>query len=57
MAGEPIHPALPWLDDRGRHIQAHGGAIWIAATDTGTAVHITLPVPQDAPDLTSPIHE
>lgn len=38
-------------------IQAHGGAIWIAATDSGTTVHITLPVPQDAPDLTSPIHE
>lgn len=38
-------------------IQAHGGTIWIAATDSGTAVHITLPVPQDAPDLTSPFHE
>jgi hypothetical protein len=22
-----ISPALPWLDDRGRHIQAHGGAV------------------------------
>ncbi|MFP5431205.1 MAG: ATP-binding protein, partial [Gammaproteobacteria bacterium] len=29
-------------------IQAHGGAIWIAAAATGTAMHITLPVPQDA---------
>jgi two-component system sensor histidine kinase KdpD len=38
-------------------VQTHGGAIWIAPTHKGTAVHITLPVPQDAPDLTSPIHE
>lgn len=22
-----FHPGLPWLDDRGRHIQAHGGAV------------------------------
>lgn len=22
-----IHPGLPWLDDRGKHIQAHGGGI------------------------------
>lgn len=27
MTGKHIHPALPWLDDRGRHIQAHGGAV------------------------------
>lgn len=23
----PIRPGLPWLDDQGRHIQAHGGGI------------------------------
>lgn len=38
-------------------VQAHGGAIWISPTDKGTAMHITLPVPQDSPDLTPPLHE
>lgn len=27
MKRERIDPALVWLDDRGRHIQAHGGAV------------------------------
>lgn len=38
-------------------IEAHGGAIWIAPVPQGTAVHVTLPLPQDAPDLTEATHE
>ena len=26
-ASDAIRPGLPWLDDRGRHIQAHGGGV------------------------------